>query len=104
MSRLVVLADSAVHEILISLSKDEIVNFQTSIANYLQRFSVGSERQFQPDAGVINRPSGQRTLFRNFTSPTAVGTKIIVDPALLHLSFTGNVASGRLSLCARQLL
>ena len=80
MGSLVVLADSAVHEILISLSKDEIVNFQTSLATCLQKYS-GSERQYQPDAGVINRPSGQRTLFRNFTSSTAVGTKIIVDPA-----------------------
>ena len=81
MNSLVVLADRAVHEILISLSKDEIVNFQTSLATCLQKYSIGSERQYQPDAGVINRPSGQRTLFRNFTSSTAVGTKIIVDPA-----------------------
>lgn len=42
---------------------------------------MGAERQYQPAPGVVNRSSGQKTLFRPFTSPTAVGTKIIVDPA-----------------------
>ena len=81
MSSLVVLADSAVHEVLISLSKDDILRFQTSLATCLREYSIGSERQYQPAPGVVNRPSGQKTLFRPFTSPTAVGTKIIVDPA-----------------------
>ncbi|KAI1410411.1 NAD(P)-binding protein [Hypoxylon sp. FL1857] len=81
MSSLTILSDSAVHEILISLSKQEIIAFQTSLAKCLQDYSIGTERQYQPAPGVVNRPNGQKTLFRPFTSPTAVGTKIIVDPA-----------------------
>ncbi|KAI0886756.1 NAD(P)-binding protein [Annulohypoxylon maeteangense] len=81
MSGLTVLSDSAVHRLLIGLSKDEIIAFQASLSKCLQGFSVGTERQYQPTPGIINRPNGQKTLFRPFTSPTAVGTKIIVDPA-----------------------
>ena len=81
MGSLVVLADSAVHEVLISLSRDDILHFHKSLATCLREYSIGSERQYQPAPGVVNRPSGQKTLFRPFTSPTAVGTKIIVDPA-----------------------
>ncbi|RYP88193.1 hypothetical protein DL769_000291 [Monosporascus sp. CRB-8-3] len=81
MRDLVVLADSAVHEVLIGLSKHEIVGFQAAIAKCLREYSTGEERQYQPSPGVVNRPNGQKTLFRPFTSPTAVGTKIIVDPA-----------------------
>ncbi|KAI1141756.1 NAD(P)-binding protein [Hypoxylon sp. FL0543] len=81
MSGLTILSDSAVHEILINLSKDEIIAFQTALAKCLRDYSVGTERQYQPAPGVVTRPDGQKTLFRPFTSPTAVGTKIIVDPA-----------------------
>ncbi|KAI0836411.1 NAD(P)-binding protein [Hypoxylon sp. FL0890] len=81
MSGLTILSDRAVHEVLINLSKDRILAFQTSLARCLRDYSVGTERQYQPAPGVVNRPNGQRTLFRPFTSPTAVGTKIIVDPA-----------------------
>ncbi|KAI1453766.1 NAD(P)-binding protein [Annulohypoxylon moriforme] len=81
MSGLTVLSDSAVHRLLIGLSKDEIIAFQTSLLKCLREFSVGTERQYQPAPGIVNRPNGQKSLFRLFTSPTAVGTKIIVDPA-----------------------
>ncbi|OTA95584.1 hypothetical protein M434DRAFT_393637 [Hypoxylon sp. CO27-5] len=81
MSALTILSDSAVHDLLISLSKQEIIAFQASLARCLQDFSAGTERQYQPAPGVVNRPNGQKALFRPFTSPTAVGTKIIVDPA-----------------------
>ncbi|OTB00465.1 hypothetical protein M426DRAFT_324249 [Hypoxylon sp. CI-4A] len=81
MSGLTVLSDSAVYEILIGLSEDEIIAFQAALANCLREFSVGKERQYQPAPGIVNRPNGQKILFRPFTSSTAVGTKIIVDPA-----------------------
>lgn len=74
-----VLGDAAVQEILTSLSKDEIIWFQDEFSKALMQFSVDGERQYQPAPGVIVRPDGQKTLFRTFTSPSAVGTKIIVD-------------------------
>ena len=74
-----VLGDAAVQEILISLSKDEIIWFQDEFSKALMQFSVDGERQYQPAPGVIVRPNGQKTLFRPFTSPSGVGTKIIVD-------------------------
>ncbi|KAI2464909.1 NAD(P)-binding protein [Annulohypoxylon bovei var. microspora] len=84
MNSLTVLSDSAAHRMLIGLSQPEIVFFQASLSRCLQQFSVGTERQYQPAPGIVNRPNGQKTLFRLFTSPTAVGTKIIVDPTPTH--------------------
>ncbi|XDG05426.1 hypothetical protein ABKA04_005041 [Annulohypoxylon sp. FPYF3050] len=81
MSGLTILSDAAVHRLLIGLTKQEILAFQTTLSKCLREFSVGKERQFQPAPGIVNRPNGQKTLFRLFTSPTAVGAKIIVDPA-----------------------
>ncbi|KAI1443194.1 NAD(P)-binding protein [Annulohypoxylon stygium] len=81
MSGLTILSDSAVHRLLIGLTKQEILAFQTTLSKCLREFSVGKERQFQPAPGIVNRPNGQKTLFRLFTSPSGVGAKIIVDPA-----------------------
>ncbi|KAI1086338.1 NAD(P)-binding protein [Rostrohypoxylon terebratum] len=81
MSGLTVLSDSAVHRLLIGLSKHEIIAFQATLSKCLREFSVGPERQYQPAPGIVNRSNGPKTLFRLFTSPTAVGAKIIVDPA-----------------------
>lgn len=79
---LIVLGDSDVHNLLIQLSRDEIIAFQDHLGEALYSVSsAGGEKNYQPTPGVINRPNGQKVLFRPFTSPDAVGTKIIVDPA-----------------------
>ncbi len=96
-----VLGDSAVQEILTSLSKDEIVWFQNAFSKGLMQFSVDGERQYQPAPGVVVRPDGQKTLFRTFTSPSAVGTKIIVDRSNVSAA-RGNetpLLRGILALC-----
>ncbi|KAF4124979.1 Ornithine cyclodeaminase/mu-crystallin family [Geosmithia morbida] len=101
MSDLVVVGDSAVHELLIGLSKDEILDFQRDLAQSLMHVSVQNEGQYQPVAGVVNRPDGQKVLFRSFTSPELVGTKIIVDAAPAFDADGGKVQSplrGMLSL------
>lgn len=77
MSGCLVLGDSAVQKLLIGLSKDDIVQVLDILQDTLRQFSVGEERKYQPESGVINRPNGQKTLFRPFTSPASVGTKII---------------------------
>ena len=74
-----VLGDKIVQDLLTSLSRDEIIWFQNEFSKALMQFSVHGERQYQPAPGVVVRPNGQKTLFRTFTSPLAVGTKIIVD-------------------------
>ncbi|KIW84043.1 hypothetical protein Z517_03289 [Fonsecaea pedrosoi CBS 271.37] len=79
-SGLLVLGDAAVHEILISLSKDEIYRVRDYLAKALEDFSTPEERQIAPDSVVVTRPHA-KTLFRPFTSSENVGIKIIVDPS-----------------------
>ncbi|KAI0468021.1 NAD(P)-binding protein [Xylaria cf. heliscus] len=81
MGNLIVLGDSDVHDILINLSRTEILSFRDVVTQCLTDFSVSDERKYQPLPGVINRPEGQKCLFRPFTSSDAVGSKIIVQPA-----------------------
>ncbi|KAI0453600.1 hypothetical protein F5B21DRAFT_515349 [Xylaria acuta] len=81
MGNLIVLGDSDIHDILINLSRTEILAFRDVVARCLSDYSVSDERKYQPLPGVINRPEGQKCLFRPFTSSDAVGAKIIVQPA-----------------------
>lgn len=76
-----VLSDSAVHDILINLPRADILGFRDTLAQCLVSFSTAQERQYQPPAGIVNRPEGQRCLFRLFTSASNVGAKVIVSPA-----------------------
>lgn len=94
-----ILGDAAVHEILIGLSKADIQVFQKKIEDSLLSYSVADERKYQPDAGITNRPNGQKTLFRPFTSPSAVGTKIIVNPAPDKATNTQQPLHGVIVLC-----
>lgn len=81
MTEFVVLDDATVHDILMNQSKADVIAFKDELETSLRNFSVGTEGEFQPDPSAIVRPDGQKTLFRPFTSPTAVGTKLVVDPA-----------------------
>jgi hypothetical protein len=81
MSKFTVLGDAVIKQILLNLSREEIGYFQKELEDCLIAYSRGKERQYQPSPGVINRPDGQKILFRPFMSPEAVGTKIIVHPA-----------------------
>ncbi|KAE8151447.1 hypothetical protein BDV25DRAFT_171469 [Aspergillus avenaceus] len=81
MENMQILTNDTIHELLINLTKDEANQFRTTIEQTLQDFSIGQERQYQPDPNAITRPNGQRTLFRPFTSDTSVGAKIVVEPA-----------------------
>ena len=65
---------------IINLTRDEILALQRQLAQSLKDFSVGEERKYQVSSSVSARPSGDRTLFRPFTSPTSVGVKIMVTP------------------------
>lgn len=81
MSQCVVLSDTAVHEILANLSKDEILLFLNEVGTSLKEFSIDNERDYQPEAQAVTRPNGQKILFRMFTSSKGVGTKIITHPS-----------------------
>ena len=76
-----VLGNAVIQELLLGLSTDDITYFLKELENTLIAYSYGEERQYQPDAGIINRPGGQKILFRPFASSSTVGTKIIVHPA-----------------------
>ncbi|KAF5006289.1 hypothetical protein FDECE_7320, partial [Fusarium decemcellulare] len=78
---LTVLNDPQVLDLLINLSRDDIIKFQRGLEQSLIEFTVGKEAEYQPTPDFVNRPSGQKTLFRTFSSADAVGTKIVVNPA-----------------------
>lgn len=93
-----VLSDSAVHDILINLPRADILGFRDTLAQCLVNFSTGQERQHQPPAGIVNRPEGQRCLFRLFTSPSNVGAKVIVSPSPSSPA-AGSGLHGMIALC-----
>ena len=76
-----ILDNPTIHDLLINLSQDEAIEFRHVIEKTFEEFSTNGERLYQPGPGVVNRPNGQSTLFRPFTSDSSVGTKITVDPA-----------------------
>ncbi|RMJ09288.1 hypothetical protein CDV36_011112 [Fusarium kuroshium] len=102
-NNLVVLNDSVVHDLLISLPKDDIIKFQHALEDSLIGFTVGEERKYQPTPDFVNRPTGQKTLFRTFSSPDTVGAKIIVTPAPVKDASSGKTVNpplnGVLALC-----
>lgn len=81
MSEFTVLGNAVIQGLLLDLLNDDIRYFLKELEDTLIAYSHGEERQYQPDAGIINRPDGQKILFRPFTSSSTVGTKIIVHPA-----------------------
>ncbi|KAL7755883.1 hypothetical protein ACKLNR_014410 [Fusarium oxysporum f. sp. zingiberi] len=99
---LLALDNSIIHDLLISLSRADIVRFQRDLENSLIEFSAGNEGKFQLNPDFVNRPNGQKTIFRTFTSPDAVGMKIIVTPAPVE-SPNANTANpplnGIIALC-----
>ncbi|KAI8944605.1 hypothetical protein F4801DRAFT_571122 [Xylaria longipes] len=97
MGNLIVLGDSDIHDVLINLSRTEILAFRDVIARCLSDYSVSDERKYQPLPGVINRPEGQKCLFRPFTSSDAVGAKIIVQPAPTSTAASG--LHGMIAVC-----
>ena len=82
MTSFTVIGDADIKALLLNLSSEEVRFFLRAIEDCLAAYSCGKERQYQPNAGVINRPEGQKILFRPFTSPNTVGAKMIVHPAL----------------------
>ncbi|KAI1147886.1 hypothetical protein F4825DRAFT_435839 [Nemania diffusa] len=97
MGNLLILGDSDIHDILLNLSKSEIHTFRDVLARCLTDYSVGTERKYQPLPGVINRPEGQKCLFRPFTSPDGIGSKIIVQPA--PTSKAAGALHGMIAVC-----
>ncbi|KAJ5336921.1 Ornithine cyclodeaminase/mu-crystallin family protein [Penicillium brevicompactum] len=74
------LDNTTIHDLLINLSRDEAINLRNVMERTFEDFSVGGERQYQSQPSFTNRPNGQSTLFRPFTSNDSVGTKISVEP------------------------
>ncbi|KAF5492045.1 Uncharacterized protein CGCS363_v010624 [Colletotrichum siamense] len=81
MGGLRILSDAVVHDILINSQKDGILRLRDALLKCLVNVSKGTEKDYQPQAGVVNRPEGQKCLFRPFSSSDSFGTKIVVTPA-----------------------
>lgn len=80
-SNCLTLSDTTIFDLLINLTKPEILHFRDQLGQCLIDFSTTDERKYQPQPGVILRPDGQRSLFRAFTSDSGVGVKVIVHKA-----------------------
>lgn len=76
---LLILGDAAVHRLLINLGRPDILRFHDKLANSLASLSHGQENLYQPAQAYLTRPEGQKILFRPFTSPNSIGTKIITN-------------------------
>ncbi|KAI7200747.1 hypothetical protein KC316_g1372 [Hortaea werneckii] len=98
---LVLLGDHVIHQLLISLAQDDILRFRDALARCLVQTSLEQERAYQPEASIVNRPEGQRILFRPFTSPTSMGTKIIATPKAIPTpdGFKTPALCGVITLC-----
>ncbi|PYI10987.1 shikimate/quinate 5-dehydrogenase [Aspergillus sclerotiicarbonarius CBS 121057] len=73
------LNNTTIHDLLLNLTGTEALNFLHIIETTLCDFSTGNERHHQASPSTTTRPTGQRTLFRPFTSDSSVGCKIIVE-------------------------
>ncbi|KAL4998581.1 hypothetical protein BDV10DRAFT_201252 [Aspergillus recurvatus] len=96
MTSIRVLDNSTIHDLLINLSRQETLNFLLILEQTLLEFTT-REHHYQPTPSVVNRPNGQNTLFRPFTSTSNIGTKIS-DPAP-DASGKGDSQSGVVALC-----
>jgi ornithine cyclodeaminase/alanine dehydrogenase-like protein (mu-crystallin family) len=96
---LFVLGNSDVHDLLINLTREEILEFRDLQSSCLLEVALGQERTYQPEASIINRPEGQKILFRPFTSPDGAGAKIIVTPKPAPAGQKQPVLNGIITIC-----
>ncbi|OAL47079.1 NAD(P)-binding protein [Pyrenochaeta sp. DS3sAY3a] len=91
MAQLTILGDKVIKNLLLDLSQDQLLYFQKELEDCLITYSTETERQYQPNSGIINRPNGQKILFRPFTSPESVGTKIVASSTVQQPALHGVV-------------
>ncbi|KAJ9614535.1 hypothetical protein H2200_002672 [Cladophialophora chaetospira] len=97
---LTVLTDSDVREILYSLTKEDVEELQTSLAEALHSYSTGDTNSpccssFQPQRTVIQK-NGVTTLFMPASTGTSVGMKIVsLEQPDVPMSKKSSVSSGR---------
>ncbi|KAI1813767.1 NAD(P)-binding protein [Poronia punctata] len=96
MGNLLILTDTQIHQILINLTREEAKIILRKIYSGLAAFALHDERYLQPKPTIVNRPEGSKCLFRPFTSPTSIGTKIIVQPK------DGGDLHGMIAVCDAQ--
>ncbi|KAF4556369.1 Ornithine cyclodeaminase-like protein 2 [Elsinoe fawcettii] len=83
---LIILGEKVIHDLLLNLERPDILYIHDELVSCLVKLTVEDERKYQPDASIVNRPEGQKILFRPFTSSNAMGTKIIATPRPVHTS------------------
>src|SRR6516162_7275838 len=79
---LTILTDSDVRALLLTLTRDDILELQHSLAESLHEYSTGTQETgccaaYQPPRVQIARKNGQTTLFMPASSRNAVGMKIV---------------------------
>ncbi|MCJ1462967.1 hypothetical protein MMC07_001571 [Pseudocyphellaria aurata] len=96
---LTVLSDSDTHSLLLSLSREEIVRLQESLAESLHEYSTGAQETCpcassnQPKRMSIPAPNQQTTLFMPASTSTSRGMKIITIDKVPVPSPSGSTAS-----------
>ncbi|KAI9371515.1 hypothetical protein BJX61DRAFT_21201 [Aspergillus egyptiacus] len=79
---LTILSGAQLRSLLISLSRDEIVSIQESLANALRDYSVGNQDSgcaatLQPRRTAVSRQGGRTTLFMPASTRNAMGIKVV---------------------------
>ncbi|KAF3394460.1 Uncharacterized protein F1880_005060 [Penicillium rolfsii] len=79
---LTILSQSQLRELLLSLSREEILELQRSLSDALREYSTGSQDKgcsatYQPQRTAITRSNGCTTLFMPATTGTTLGIKMI---------------------------
>lgn len=80
---LTILSDSEVRSLLLSLSRDDILELQESLAEALHEYSTGTQESTgccsanQPQRIAIPAPNNRTTLFMPATTSTSRGMKIV---------------------------
>ena len=95
---LTILTDAEVRELLLSLSKEDIIKLQENLMEALHEYSTGNQDTgccslYQPQRTAMTRPGGQTTLFMPASTSTSVGLKIVTLASPSSTSDTSSKAS-----------
>jgi ornithine cyclodeaminase/alanine dehydrogenase-like protein (mu-crystallin family) len=79
---LTVLTEAEVRTLLLSLSRDDVLSMQRTLAEALREYSTGNQDQgcsasYQPQPTAITRKDGHRTLFMPASTGLTMGMKIV---------------------------
>ncbi|KAK2791345.1 hypothetical protein FQN53_004526 [Emmonsiellopsis sp. PD_33] len=82
---LTVLGETDVHNLLLSLTRDEVLELQKNLGDALREYSTGNQEagccsEYQPQRTAITRNNGLTTIFMPASTGSSIGLKILSVP------------------------